>query len=792
MGIALPRPSDAEIGAGKRGCLWRRPAVMLLAALGFSAALAASGCVFDKRGLPINTYDCEADLWTSGWKNRPMKIAVERPSGASGCYEDVAEFKPAATAIYCGNAYVIKDLGPGLLQGATLITTALEANQSSADPLFSLTFDHQPKALYVAFDGRASSLPGWLTAGYRPVIDPLQGQPYRITITLPDKSQTPAGNSLPMDLFERLAPPLPGETIPFPGPLAEPTPALWPNSVPLENRAMYLVLVKPAELEDWSTAIYGYTERSSFTAIEWGKTADEELADVERKAAECCGNRLYFPPRPQCRDIRCKRLGDYHPPKDQRFDILPDCRSPWAIIRSKADFDPAGSWAEIKLEGIAHRVPIRGELFFDCLHPQRDMRIDGMTLLIDDLAAGPLGRITGQYAHLDGAGEASCAGPAAVAEVPCNAYLLDADRLRCRHGLTRDGELLRFESRNDQPIHIAIDHNQQRFSLQGALNTLLKVDGDDYPIEIALQLTGVFVNFAPTAVSAESTRFSECEENANRAPLLLDASGSGDIYDTLSPWACEWYEDFGTLAQTLWGKGKQVLIFPHQMPFGVHHMTLRVRDNQGVISSSDFTIAVEDSTPPQIDPPADLHVLLSRGETEAVLEIGAAHARDACAPSPPKVANDGPQDGRFAPGLTRVTWEADDGRGKIALAEQQIFVYRPVGSLAEQLGQALAGMQASLASLADRNGQKEGAVHAVSLDPLRRSAARMARVVAEERAAGESVLPWQAPLEQGLDRLEKLLREVAEQAGGDAPGAWRRALQAARREVESLIAALGR
>ena len=147
------------------------------------------------------------------------------------------------------------------------------------------------------------------------------------------------------------------------------------------------------------------------------------------------------------------------------------------------------------------------------------------------------------------------------------------------------------------------------------------------------------------------------------------------MYDSIPANNYEWYEDYGLVTEKLWGTGSHVVIPQGSLSFGVHSITLLVRDNDGVVDTDSFDVDVYDQTPPSLTIPPDAYrMVIPPDQTPALVSLGQASASDGCS-SQVLVTNDGPSDSRFAAGVTPVTWTADDGRGNLKSLVQKVFVF---------------------------------------------------------------------------------------------------------------------
>lgn len=102
----------------------------------------------------------------------------------------------------------------------------------------------------------------------------------------------------------------------------------------------------------------------------------------------------------------------------------------------------------------------------------------------------------------------------------------------------------------------------------------------------------------PPVAAAGTDIVAECTSPAGTV-VPLDGSGSTDPDSTPGTnddiIAYEWFEDFGTPAQSLLGTGET---FSPTLAFGTHLVTLRVRDGLGLVSTDDLLVIVRDTAPP--------------------------------------------------------------------------------------------------------------------------------------------------------------------------------------------------
>ena len=145
------------------------------------------------------------------------------------------------------------------------------------------------------------------------------------------------------------------------------------------------------------------------------------------------------------------------------------------------------------------------------------------------------------------------------------------------------------------------------------------------------------------------------------------------VIDELDPTdivSYEWIEDAGYPSELILGTGTQLTA---KMGWGAHDLTLVVTDSQGVTGSVDFVAEVTDSKIDHVEAPGD--IWLMAGGAPMAVNLGNAYADDYCSGQVEK-SNDAPA--LFDPGVTRVRWRFDDGRGNVEEHDQGVFVLEPM------------------------------------------------------------------------------------------------------------------
>ena len=341
---------------------------------------------------------------------------------------------------------------------------------------------------------------------------------------------------------------------------------------------------------------------------------------------------------------------------------------------SEIEFIPP-SKTVIHVKGNPYQSNASGHLQFD-YHPQTmDLDLQSMLLNIEPFNTD-IGTFSENKVAMLNYPTAKCTDSSPVFGQPCDNYQIPTGEFIGAESSKHGGKTLLWNSENVKPLDISIDHVNRTFDITGTIQTTITLNGQPTKMDIIPDLKGRFVSFSPKAVGIESTTYAECEENTNATPINLTAAGSFDVYAP-SPANLpkyEWYEDYGTPTEHLWGNKADVQINPHQLAYGIHSISLLVEDMDGLVDIDTFDVEVGDSVAPDLIIPADIETQIYPPGTGSVyVEIGKANSNDICSDKV-MVSNDAPKNQQFPPGETRVTWQADDGRGNLTTAEQKVNV----------------------------------------------------------------------------------------------------------------------
>ncbi len=626
-------------------------------------------CVFDASGIRMREekfHTCSTEISNCG---KASEVLFDVDISGNPLFPEITQYKKMYNLwgdksktyeLYYDNNRSISNIELPEIKGSLLIQTGYYDSTKDTKDFLRIKLLNDVENFYIAYDSPVkAAVPGWLTNGYEPVLDSLNA-PYYIT----------SGPYFKLAIWRKKNVPVTGEVVEIPGNLYD---CAGCSGV---KPSMYVVIIKPKENIDCSK---GYDlGRKGFEGC------FATLAKAEEGAQRFCEKNY---PKYQCRNTFCKS-------STPCWDECPGCTIVGHMLKaepssfsygSEIEFNPTKytSVADITIQNnqFSNRA-VNGNLHFEYQHQVHNMKLNSMTLRMDSLAtdAGLFQDITVALWKFS---DAKCKDTMPLYNQPCTVYEIAQGDLIVGLSAAVNGKGLLFAGTNQNSILITIDHNNRTFSFQGPLHTMVTLDGKDTPLDIFINLTGHFVNFAPKAFGRESTKHVECGMkrnnkilSGNKDPVILDSAGSFDIYDTLpsNPANYEWYEDFGLVTEKLWGKGSKYTLAPYSLGFGVHTFTLLVKDKNGIVDTDTFTIEVADTLPPELTIPNDIIVYQSATEKGPVkLTIGQAWAYDTCAEKV-MISNDAPADLVFPPGDTTVTWTADDGRGNITSKAQKVLL----------------------------------------------------------------------------------------------------------------------
>jgi len=586
---------------------------------------------------------------------------------------------------YCDGPWVINRIvdKESHLKGSAWIRTAAKDRSNQADPFMEIVVKEAPVALFIAYDDRATTKPDWLTGNY----DPVAGS--TVTIFNPNDKGT-----IDLGIWRIKDGQGPKKGVPFkiPGNLHyKTTKPVWPSSVPSGSEAMYLVILQPEQdknkklkpvdsvplshkVNDPCVEQYDANLAQQQAINEWNKLEDGKYKNLG-----------YAFENIKCTSTKTCQTSSEKISKT----IKPVMSYAWS---SEIQFSPPVCMANIDIptKGKSYpNQPVNGTLHFEYTLDKSSfmtaMQIHDMTLYLPDIweftdiTVDLLAPCTAKW---------DSTGTPPLKNMPCQKYQIRKGAFQARIQGTHDGKIVVVHATNRDVIPVQINEKKRTFLFSGDMSGSIPVNGDDTPVEVAVDLTGLFMNFAPNASLEETTHpFSECEENSNKDSIYLDASMSfdpDDHFGTQTPLfnivEFHWYEDFGRVTQKDWGTGKKLIIAPHQLGFGVHDFTLLVRDNHDITDTDTIEVTVFDKKPPVLTfvPPDIYRLVMPDFIVPFKVAIGEASATDTCACGDVLVTHDGPEDLMFEPGDHVVTWKADDGRGNVATAEQKVHLWQVV------------------------------------------------------------------------------------------------------------------
>lgn len=626
-------------------------------------------------------YSCGIDILNCKKTLNSPQIAVDTPAQQENCFAASADVLVNEKA-YCDKSWQIESIGYPQLKGAWRVLTRLKDNNDTATEYVRIRWQQDIEGVYVAYDSRAGTKPNWLQPpAYRRVED-ASGKPLYITIAVPNKSQ-----KVDLEIFENRNLPKNNTPLSLPGNFSG-GPSGWPAGFDTADAVTYMVVIKPKATLDCSNPTVYMTLNpvehigcyvSQTEASDAAKRKCQAEIDKQTLTEFTCGD-------PKCSETQA--CAD----KDVVSTQTGLTVQPWTFLRhSEIEFNPAAykSQATITVWGNKYQKNATGNLHFeyalDALGRMTKMKMNSMVLKVDpfDTDAGTFSDIV---VSLLGPVKADCVGPLPPPwATPCDIYRIDNNALVAEESATIGSEKAIFVSQNAYPVDIMIDHATRTFHITGGISTWTTINNKDANIATDIDLTGHFLNFAPKASAVESTKHAECtygRDNvaSNKSHLLLDGTGSFEVYnDPIPNSAYTWYDDFGLATEKILGSGKKLTVPPHTLSWGVHTITLALRDSSGVVSTDTFDLEVRDSLAPDLYVPSDRFVLPSHPGSVKV-SLGQARAKDLCS-SEVEISNDAPANQLFPSGVTAVTWKADDGRGNLTEDIQHVYVFLPLDSV---------------------------------------------------------------------------------------------------------------
>jgi hypothetical protein len=674
----------------KQSSIWN----IILSLLCFYLLYSLFGCA----GAVSTSYKCEGDQYLCEFEvmqcvREPMKLTVNANIPSESRAYSIGKELNVGEKIYAEatSPWAYKSIDYGRIKGAQYtIPDYADRNVTKKDFLeITWTPIKNIEAIYIAYDSRATHKPTWFD-DYEQIT--ANGKPVYITVPLEDESTTPAGNEVYLEIW-RLKQNKQAELIKNATSLKIPgnkygSPGFKAGVI---NPAMYIVIFQPKD----SDVCKANTEKSYATRKycacaekSEGETPSQTIKKAEDKTKDICesyiDNEKYF----TYAKLYCGKIVCYGPKTT-------DCPgaaivskttglkiAPWSFpYNSEIEFNPTkyNSTANIKVKDKQYNnKKVSGKLDFEYLldaqNRMHTMKLNSMMLAIEDI-----GDFKDISVVLMKPTVAKCRDQFPPWATPCNTYQIPKGNFVCTEACKEKGKTLLYITKNSSPIDIKINHTTRTFQIKGSMLTQIEIDGDKTPLDVKIDLTGHFLNFAPKAkINPEFPWIAECEEKMNDKPIILDASTSIDIYDALptNPANYKWYEDYGMATEKLWGQGIKLTIAKYQLCYGIHPFTLVLEDNYGVVDTYTIKLEVRDTIPPKLYIPQDIYALQTSPQGGPMhLDIGKAYGNDSCSLSV-RITNDAPPNLMFPSGVvTAVTWKADDGRGNFTTKVQNVYVF---------------------------------------------------------------------------------------------------------------------
>jgi hypothetical protein len=650
---------------------------------------------FDIPEVTCERFECTVDLHYCRATNRLTRIKVLKPTPSAGCWEWQPPAIPTSLKAglrgnrkaYCekDKPWVVNKITAPSLRGAGWIRPPYSAaTKTGVNEGVEFRVDAEVKNVYIAYDDRAVGLPGWLADATK--WTPFSDLGAWVIISKPDNFNNKKETRL--KLYRSVNVPTNGQTFTVPG-NQHGTP-IWPTGFSASEAAMYLVIVEPNRDFNCSSPApdtflskekYAHCGEKTVTGCQNSCCTQAEVEAAAKAAAlALLASGTHTTDKTSCNEVQVC------PDPEEVSRVLGGLTiSPYAYTRSSViKFDPTvfKSEAEVDILDQTLTTNAEGELDFEYVLDEFDrmhtIRINGMTLHLDPLntEAGTFSNIV--VALLDPS-TADCRDPLPPATTPCTLYDIPTKEFVVSVAADHaDGTLVSVGRNTTGVIPVTIHHPTRSFTISGGpVRTTVNVNENEETLNISIDLTGFFENFAPQVRSDESQLVSECLDNLNSETIKLDASASFEIYGDALPTdkdSYKWYEDYKQVGEILWRLGKQETIGPNQLEYGAHEFTLVIRDSFGIADTDTFDVVVRDTVPPTLQPPPDQIRFLFCPKTAPVeVFLGTASVSDGCSDDI-GVTHNAPTDRMFPEGTTTVTWTADDGRGNTASAPQDVIV----------------------------------------------------------------------------------------------------------------------
>ncbi|UCG16006.1 MAG: hypothetical protein JSV19_12000, partial [Phycisphaerales bacterium] len=594
--------------------------------------LVVTGCVPDWGGLAPGGFwmFCDVEVWDCPKTVTPPDFTLSGPHASISNYIKRNNFwkvKDAAYQVYWHPPIYVVNPGPEQLPGSTMVMTG-GADWDVQDATFmTIKLNEDVAGIYVAYDSRANPKPSWLldTSKYQKLSKAM-------SITMPDHTKSPPEH-LKLDVYlakgvtaKDAVLALPGNS--FGG-------AGWSN-VTQGNPAMYVVFVKPKPKLDCTKGKKKTTLHSDGC---YSYDADEETqATADAKSAATAACQAAYP-NDVCQPPTCTNAG-WVPTCDTSKWPVPGSRVIDGAFEhnSEVDFSSSNSSASGAVADSGFNSSISGELLFDYetneLGAMEVMWVNRMGLDVASFET-EVGDFTEIKVALLEPTAAECQDDPAPVATPCEWYQIPTGQFVCLESCRIDGDPVAFTSISNDVIDIHLDPVTHQFTFTGSVQGTVTVDGDNFDIDVTLNLTGDVVNYAPSAAAGyEGDDFAECSDETNESAIYLYAGDSFDVDDgTLPGSSFEWYEDYGLVTETHWGTGETVTIGIGQLGYGEHNVTLVVTDSQGVLDTDTLVVKVADTTPPVLEEPEDVQIFTA-APLPTLVSIGEAYASDKCLPLP--------------------------------------------------------------------------------------------------------------------------------------------------------------
>jgi hypothetical protein len=575
---------------------------------------------------------------------------------------------------------------PSRVIGAARIKPRYEDRHLTGEKFITFRYNNDIEGLYIAYDWaiKLNDLPVWLKNNYHPVKTSESESPDTHEHIIIKKDQ----GEIKLRLFKRNTNLPKNQDITIPSNLYGYDLGIPQYQGGSAKIPMYIIIIKPKEKPESGTSVPA--DPKEYNVVLNKDASDKDAVTEARNQAlidiETSGESGFWSTVPLIGKTTCtfKGLMEGLEYGVHEASLSTPSGLSGSSHTSEIQINSASSRAKLEIEGDPYNPSLSGEIFFRYLMDKdnifREMHIERMTVYSDNLLGTKAGHLTDIVIDLTEpvAAYENDPAPFPIPKQPCGEYIIPSDKFRCYTNLDVDGDKTALATVNSDTLSIEVDNTAKTIRFSGKLSTKLEINGKEVTFTADVAIVGDFINFPPRARgNLESTRTVECLDSWNSESVILDASGSFDVYDPAGKTITyQWFKDYRTPLEIAYKKGKRVILPISSLSVGIHQFTVVATDKHGLVDTDMIQVEVQDETPPVLIAPTDrIRLVFTPDQCPAsVGELGQPVYGDDCAGGDVTVSNDAPASLLFPEGESIVTWKAEDGHGNMTEKEQKVYV----------------------------------------------------------------------------------------------------------------------